>query len=112
MREAPGFDPFKVQSDADILKSDYPLPLRFAPGEKWEYGNVGYYALAEIIRMVSGQLLDADNWLALRPSGAFMSTVLDLANGTRFSTPTTFAGLYAPPNREPLSQPFFGFGPL
>jgi CubicO group peptidase (beta-lactamase class C family) len=25
------------------------------PGEKWEYGNVAYYALAEIIRRVSSQ---------------------------------------------------------
>ena len=119
VREAPGFDPFKIQSDADVIKSAYPLPLRFAPGEKWEYGNTGYFALAEIIRKVAGQpwieymsekvfrptgmkttyptntkvsvlnlaqgyvdnekLLDANYWPALRPSGAFLSTVLDLA---------------------------------
>jgi D-alanyl-D-alanine carboxypeptidase len=119
VREAPGFDPFKVQSDVDIIKSAYPLPLRFAPGEKWEYGNTSYFALAEVIRKVSGQswseylgervfrpsgmnmtyptntkvtianralgytdnekLLNAQDWPALRPSGAFISTVLDLA---------------------------------
>ena len=119
VREAPGFDPFKIQSDADVIKSAYPLPLRFAPGEKWEYSNTGYFALAEIIRQVSGQpwiefmsdkmfgptgmkttyptntkvkvlnlaqgyvdnekLLDANYWPAVRPSGAFLSTVLDLA---------------------------------
>lgn len=119
VREPPGFDPFKVQSDAEVVKAAYPLQLRFATGEKWEYGNVAYYALAEIIRRVSGQpwteyltekvftpsgmlstyptntrvrvpnlargyvdndkLLDADDWAALRPSGAFLSTVLDLA---------------------------------
>ena len=39
VREAPGFDPIKIQSDADVIRSAYPLPLRFAPGEKWEYGN-------------------------------------------------------------------------
>ena len=55
VREAPGFDPFKIQSDADVIKTAYPLPLRFAPGEKWEYCNVGYFALAEIIRKVSGR---------------------------------------------------------
>jgi CubicO group peptidase (beta-lactamase class C family) len=119
VREAPGFDPFKVQSDADVVKTAYQLPLRFSPGEKWEYSNTAYFALAEIIRKVAGQpwseylrkmvflpsgmnttfttntteklsnravgytdndkLRKAKDWLALRPSGAFLSTVLDLA---------------------------------
>jgi D-alanyl-D-alanine carboxypeptidase len=119
VREAPGFDPHKIQSDATVIKTAYSLPLRFAPGEKWEYGNTGYFALAEIIRKVSGRpwseylsekvfrpsgmnttyptntevnvpnlaqgyvdnhkLLNADKWPALRPSGAFLSSVLDLA---------------------------------
>jgi len=119
VREPPGFQPTKIQSDAELVKSAYDLPLRFAPGEKWEYSNTGYFALAEIIRKVSGRpwneyldekvfrpsdmkttfttdtkqkipnratgysdndkLLKADDWPALRPSGAFLSTVLDLA---------------------------------
>jgi CubicO group peptidase (beta-lactamase class C family) len=120
VREAPGFDPMKVQTDADVIKTAYPLPLRFQPGEKWEYCNVGYFTLAEIIRKVTGKawgdylnervfsplgmnatrttssvdivpnradgyawrsdkLQNADNWSALRPSGAFLSSVLDLA---------------------------------
>ena len=120
VREAPGFNPLKVQADADVIKTAYPLPLRFAPGEKWEYCNVGYFALAEIIRKVSGKswadflherifqplemnatrttttteivpnradgyvwrdgkLRNAEVYLALRPSGAFLSSVLDLA---------------------------------
>jgi D-alanyl-D-alanine carboxypeptidase len=119
VRESPAFDPMKVQSDADVVKAAYPLPLRFTPGEKWEYCNVGYFALAEIITRVSGkpwtQFMNervfkpagmlmtaptnvtptlpnralgydgkdnsklADEWVALRPSGAFLSTVLDLA---------------------------------
>jgi CubicO group peptidase (beta-lactamase class C family) len=120
VREAPGFDPLKIQDDADVIKTAYQLPLRFAPGEKWEYCNVGYFTLAEIIRKVSGKpwgdylndrvfaplgmtatrtttvteivqnrangygwrdgkLQNADIYLALRPSGAFLSTVLDLA---------------------------------
>ena len=40
-------DPFKDQSDADVIKAAYPVPLRFPPGTKWEYSNVGYFALAE-----------------------------------------------------------------
>lgn len=120
IREAPGFDPLKVQADADVIRTAYPLPLRFAPGEKWEYCNVGYFSLAEIIRKVSGKpwadflherifqplamnatrttttkeivpnradgyvwrdgkLSNAEIFFALRPSGAFLSTVLDLA---------------------------------
>ena len=120
VREAPGFDPMKVQNDADVIKTAYPLPLRFAPGEKYEYCNVGYFSLAEIIRKVSGKpwgeylgervfkplgmnstrptdmrdlvpnrangyvwrdgkFHNASIYLALRPSGAFLSTVLDLA---------------------------------
>jgi CubicO group peptidase (beta-lactamase class C family) len=118
-REAPAFDPFKVQSDIDVVRSAYPQPLDFAPGAKWQYCNTGYFALAEIVRVVSGKpwpeylhdkvfepagmhstfptnttrtlphrasgysdndrLLDSPNWAALRPSGAFLSTVLDLA---------------------------------
>ena len=120
VREAPGFDPLKIQNDADVIKTAYPLPLRFAPGEKWEYCNVGYFTLAEIIRKITGKpwgdylnerlfsplemnatrtttmteivqnrangygwrddnLQNAAIYLALRPSGAFLSSVLDLA---------------------------------
>jgi CubicO group peptidase (beta-lactamase class C family) len=120
VREAPGFDPLKIQNDADVIKTAYSLPLRFAPGEKYEYCNVGYFSLAEIIHKVSGKpwpdfLRDrlfmplemtatrtttmtdivpnrangygwrsgkqqnSEVYFALRPSGAFLSTVLDLA---------------------------------
>jgi len=118
VREVPGFDPFKARPDADVIKAVAVLPLRFTPGEKWEYSNVGYYALAEIIHRVSGKpwaefiadrlfapagmsasrtttadivphrasgyaamghkLQNAPDWIALRPSGAFLATVLDL----------------------------------
>lgn len=120
VREAPGFDPAKIQTDADVIKTAYPLPLRFLPGEKYEYCNVGYFSLAEIIRKVTGnpwseflaerifnpfgmkvtrttnfseiipnranaysfsngKLSNNEIYLALRPSGAFLSNVLDLA---------------------------------
>ena len=38
VREAPGFDPMKVQDDADVIKTAYPLPLRFQPGETFASG--------------------------------------------------------------------------
>ncbi len=119
VREGPGFDARRRQSDAEVIRSAYPLPLLFSPGEKAEYSNLGYFVLADMIRRVSGQpwdeyltgtifrrlgmdatratsksaslpnravgyqdndrLLVARDWPALRPSGAFVSTVLDLA---------------------------------
>jgi CubicO group peptidase (beta-lactamase class C family) len=120
VREAPGFDPHKLQPDIDVIQTAYSLPLRFKPGEKWEYCNLGYFVLAQIIQTVSGKpwgdfltqrvfaplemtatrvtsvadivpnrangygwnaekFQNMENWLALRPSGAFLSTVLDLA---------------------------------
>lgn len=120
VREAPGFDPFKIQTDADVIKTAYSLPLGFAPGERSEYSNTGYFALAEIVRKASGKswedylserlfaplamnatrattntdivqnradgyvrtadkLKNASVFFALRPSGAFLSSVFDLA---------------------------------
>ncbi|HEY8462287.1 MAG TPA: serine hydrolase domain-containing protein [Blastocatellia bacterium] len=120
VREGPAFDPFKEQKDIDVIKSAYPLPLRFTPGEKYEYCNVGYFSLAEIISRISGkpwseflrervfaplgmtatrptsvsaivpnrasgyewkndQMRNAGEYIAVRPSGAFLSTALDLA---------------------------------
>lgn len=119
VRESPGYVPILRQPDLTVIRAAYPLPLQFAPGEKYQYSNVGYFTLAEIIRRRSGQpwpefitarvfkpaRLDATTttdqpprgpratgyagkdgrWvpvvdaLAVRPSGAFQSTVLDLA---------------------------------
>lgn len=119
VREPPGYDPHKMRTDAEVIKSAYPLPLQFQPGEKFQYSNVGYFALGEVTRKVSGEpwtdyldkkvfkpsgmnatyptntkvalpnraqgyvdndkLREAGEWLALRPSGAFLSTVLDMA---------------------------------
>lgn len=119
VREGPAFDASRLQSDITVIRSAYPVPLRSQPGAKYEYSNVGYFILGEIISRVSGQswadfiaqrvfepsgmsatyptntevvlpnraqgyvdndkLNDAAEWLALRPSGAFLSTVLDMA---------------------------------
>lgn len=118
-RNPPGFDPFQVRHDADLIATAYGLPLGFGPGENAEYSNLGYFVLAEVITTIAGrswteylretifeplgmhathptnttvalperaqgyvdndELLLAPEWQALRPSGAFLSTVLDLA---------------------------------
>jgi CubicO group peptidase (beta-lactamase class C family) len=119
VRESPAFSPNKNLSGAELLAAVYAVPLRFAPGAKWEYSNTGYVALAEIIRKVAHQpwpeylhqkifapagmiatlptnttdtlahraagytgddnQRQAAEWTALRASGAFLSTVRDLA---------------------------------
>ena len=119
VRESPAFTPFTDRPPGDLLEALFSVPLRFAPGTKWEYSNAGYVALAEIIRIATGhswtEYLDdriftpaamirtlptttttpvpnramgytgddnrrkADEWTALRASGAHLSTVLDLA---------------------------------
>lgn len=123
VRESPGYLPILRQPDINVIRAAYPLPLQFTPGKKYQYSNVGYFTLAEIIRRKGGQpwpefiaarvfrpaQLDATattdqpprgpratgyagkegKWtpvtdaLAVRPSGAFHSTVLDLAKWDR-----------------------------
>jgi len=55
VREAPGFDGYKVQPDMDVIKSAYSVPLLFKTGDRYEYSNLGYYILAEVIHRVSGE---------------------------------------------------------
>jgi len=119
-REGPAFDPMKVQPDSVVVRSAFDVPLVFPTGSKYQYCNVCYFALADIIARVSGKPWDvflgervfaplgmkstrvttttdlvpsrargyawrngryvnATEFVALRPSGAFLSTVLDLA---------------------------------
>jgi CubicO group peptidase (beta-lactamase class C family) len=108
VREAPGFDPNKTQRDADVIKSAYRLPLHVSyfvlaeiiskvSGRPWtEYLNERVFKPSDMNtthptnaklsvpnRAVgysdNDKLLEARDWPALRPSGAFLSTVLDLA---------------------------------
>lgn len=53
-REAPAYDNFKIQPDLDIIRSAYSLPLDFKTGEKYQYCNLAYFMLAEIIKQLSG----------------------------------------------------------
>ena len=119
-REGPAFDPLKVQADSVVIQSAFGDTLQFATGSRWQYCNVCYFALADVIRRTAGvpwadfirdriflpsgmrdsrtttttelvprrasgyawrdgRYVPAPEYLALRPSGAFLSTVLDLA---------------------------------
>ena len=122
VEDPPGFEPFKAQPDAEVIKKAHSRALLFAPGERWSYSNLGYFILGEILTRVSGKpwsqflserllhpagmtatrtttttdlvpqrasgyeltrlfgtLRKAEDWVAVRPSGGLLSTVLDLA---------------------------------
>src|SRR6476620_3206098 len=53
-REGPAYDNFNIQPDINIIRSAYNLPLDFKTGEKYQYCNLAYFMLAEIIKQVSG----------------------------------------------------------
>jgi CubicO group peptidase (beta-lactamase class C family) len=120
VRESPGFRFNLAQSDSILIRQTYDIPLTFPTGTKWEYCNLGYFMLAEVIRKVTGipfaqymekeifskydmtrtattavydvnpfkaegyitrgkdSMVKADAQIALRPSGAFISTVTDM----------------------------------
>lgn len=120
VRETPGLQ-LKAQRDIDAIRGAFSTPLAFAPGEKWQYSNLGYFVLAELITRTAGvpwpQFLHARifaplgmnatrtttvedivphratgyQWVdearfqnapvmpGVRPSGAFLSSVADLA---------------------------------
>jgi D-alanyl-D-alanine carboxypeptidase len=52
MREGPRWTPSST-SDIEVIRSAYDAPLRSTPGTKWEYSNLGYTVLAEIMARVS-----------------------------------------------------------
>jgi CubicO group peptidase (beta-lactamase class C family) len=121
IRESPVFDATEVKHDTVLIKAAYKVPLVFATGTKWQYCNLGYFMLADIIRKLSGKsfqqfmteevfskhrlihtqptstktlipnraggyvfagkdsiLENASDYIAFRPSGAFVSTITDM----------------------------------
>jgi D-alanyl-D-alanine carboxypeptidase len=55
VREAPGWSPYETYTNHDVVRLAYPAPLEAAPGERYSYSNVGYFALGSIIERVSGR---------------------------------------------------------
>ena len=157
VREAPGFDPLKVQPDIEVIRTAYPLPLLSAPGAHWAYSNVNYYCLAEIIHKITGKtwgqfisesifapagmsatrttttsdivphrangytstekgIVNSETWLCLRPSGAFLSTVLDFAKwdaalySTSVLTASSRARMWEPVRLNDGTTYGYGFG--
>ncbi len=156
VREIPGADPSKQTPNAKIVEELYNVPLRFAPGQKWEYSNMGYFVLAEVIQKASGQpwndfiqkevftpirmsntheatrkgalkqskgydtrngqIQSAEIWPALRPSGAFVSTVLDFAkwdaalNGNSLLNQASREQMWIPAKLASGQTKAYGFG--
>ena len=120
LREGPAFDPLRVQPDSVVIRSAFAAPLEFPTGSKYQYCNVCYFTLADIVARTSGKPWDeflaervfralgmtstratttttlvphrargyswrdggyvnAPEFISLRPSGAFLSTIEDLA---------------------------------
>lgn len=52
-REGPAYNNNIIQPDLVIIRSAYSLPLEFKTGEKYQYCNLAYFMLAEIITQVS-----------------------------------------------------------
>jgi CubicO group peptidase (beta-lactamase class C family) len=53
-RESPAFNPMIRQPDSLLIQAAYKDTLLFPTGSNWEYSNLGYFILADIIRKVSG----------------------------------------------------------
>ena len=51
VRDTPDLQ-MKSQTVIDAIRGAYVVPLAFAPGEKFLYSNIGYFTLAEIIKIV------------------------------------------------------------
>jgi CubicO group peptidase (beta-lactamase class C family) len=118
-RESPAFEAMLEKPDSVLIRAAYKDSLAFPTGAQWQYCNLGYFILADIIRKQSGQsfanymkheifmkngllntqtttlksivpnradgyvqnkgvLVNAADYVALRPSGAFLSTVTDM----------------------------------
>ncbi len=52
-REGPAYANHIIQPDIAIIRSAYSLPLEFKTGTKYQYCNLAYYMLAEIIAQLS-----------------------------------------------------------
>lgn len=130
VRDPPDYHPYNEQPPMDVIRSTYAVPLASPPSEKYLYSNVGYYVLAQIITLASGQpwdnyiaanffkpagmtatrtttrdviprrasgyywrtdrYINAEEWVGVRPSGAFMSTIEDMARWERFQRSPEF----------------------
>lgn len=71
--DRPPCNPGRSPSDymrGDVLREVSCLPLAFAPGEQWAYGDTGYYLLGMLLSTLSGQTYESHMMKAVfEPAG-------------------------------------------
>jgi CubicO group peptidase (beta-lactamase class C family) len=55
VQDVPGENRFETRPLLESIRSTYSVPLLFRPGEKWQYSNLGYYVLAEMLSRASAE---------------------------------------------------------
>ncbi|MCD6011974.1 MAG: beta-lactamase [Flavipsychrobacter sp.] len=80
-REPPNFDWGHSKPDSFYIKAAYKKDLEFATGKGWQYSNLGYFILADIIRKTSGYSFDLYTNLVFRIIGLEHTTTTNRSLG-------------------------------
>ena len=72
-RESPAFEAMVEKPDSVLIRAAYKDSLAFPTGTKWQYCNLSYFILADIIRQISGQ-----------PFATYMKEQIFIKNGGCF----------------------------
>jgi CubicO group peptidase (beta-lactamase class C family) len=83
----PGENPFETRPLLDSIRSAYGAPLSFPPGKQWQYSNLGYYVLAEILSRTSG-----DPWLEFMRRRLFQPLGMSATQTTNTAVPNRATG--------------------
>ena len=78
VREGPAFNALRVQPDSVVIKSAFAAPLEFPIGSKYQYCNVCYFTLADIIARVSGKRSRVASGASREPNAAYDGAALRL----------------------------------
>lgn len=84
----PSFDRADYQTDrATIMRHAYAAGLRFAPGSKFEYSNLGFIVLAEVVARASGmpyeRFVERDLFAPLGMHDSSFDVTIDAAHRAR-----------------------------
>jgi len=75
------FDFRRDYTESEFLKMAKEVPVAFAPGEKWQYSNLGYVTLGMIIGKVSGKFYgDFLNERIFKPLGMTTARIISEAD--------------------------------
>lgn len=80
-RDPPNFDWSHSKPDSFYIRAAYKKDLEFATGKGWQYSNLGYFILADIIRKTSGYSFDLYTNLVFRIIGLEHTTTTNRSMG-------------------------------